>query len=243
MITLVGVGHVFNLQEAIEHILEERQPQCVALELDRNRYIALREKQTGKGGGMYGMLAKYQQKLAEDYGTTPGAEMLAAADKGKSIGADIALIDMDAYLVFQRLWKGMKLKERLYMFFGGFGSFFVRKKTMKRELEHLQQEPEAFMDELGKRLPTAKKILVDDRNAYMADQIRKLGQKYQRIVVFVGDGHIPGLDALLLEEKEIIRLRQLTEGNIPPPLHDVPKPPAVVLKDGGGAASITYGLE
>ncbi|MCK4718333.1 MAG: TraB/GumN family protein [Thermoplasmata archaeon] len=216
MITLVGVGHVFDLRDAIDHILEDRRPDVVALEMDRYRFAALRQEQQGKGKGLYGALAKYQQQLAKEYGTTPGAEMLVAASKARSLGAQVALIDMDARLAFQKLWKSMRFREKLYLFFGSIGGLFVRKKRMKKEIDRLQKEPEVFMDELGKRLPTAKTVLVDDRNSYMATNIKKLGDRYERIVVFVGDGHIKGLDVLLEGEKEIIRLNQHIEGGIPP---------------------------
>ena len=244
MITLVGVGHIFNLQDAIENILDARRPQAVALELDRNRFIALQQERQGKGGGMYGFLARYQRMLAEDYGTTPGAEMLAAASKARSLGADVALIDMDARQVFQRLWRSMRFREKLYMFFGSIGGLFVRKKKMKEEIDRLQREPEAFIDELEKQLPTAKTVLIDERNIHMANNIKRLRERYPNVVVFVGDGHIPGLSSLVEGEKEIIRLSQLVDGNIPPPPYTPParySSPSAVVEENGVSASFGFG--
>jgi len=219
MLTLVGVGHVFDISSAIEMIIDDRKPKVVALELDRFRLMALESEAGGSNRpkGLYGLLAKYQERLAESYGTTPGAEMLAAAKKARDVGAGVALIDMDARVLWRRLWKSMRIREKLYLFFGSFAGFFYRGKKMDEEIERLQKEPESFMEELGRRLPTAKAILIDERNEYMARNLSELVGRYDSVVAFVGDGHIQGLSTLIAGEKEIIRLRQLVEGDIPRP--------------------------
>ena len=44
MITLIGTGHVFDLSQALLEILDERQPQVIGVELDRQRYQGLMSK-------------------------------------------------------------------------------------------------------------------------------------------------------------------------------------------------------
>lgn len=217
MLTLVGVGHVFNISEALDKIIVERRPGAVALELDRMRYAALKSGAGPSGKGLYAILARFQERLAESYGTTPGAEMIAAADSGKKVGAEVCLIDMDARLLWKRLWSSMKIREKFYLFFGSFASLFARKKTMDAEIERLQRDPESFVDEFEKKLPTAKRIIIDERNVHMAKNIEHLLERHSHVVAVVGDGHIPGIASLILGEKEIIRLSALIDGDIPPP--------------------------
>ena len=241
MLTLVGVGHVFDISPAIEKILEDRRPRIVALELDRMRLMALESNAGGGGKGMYGLLARYQERLAETYGTTPGAEMLAAANKAREMGAGVALIDMDASLLWKKLWKNMRFREKAYLFFGSFAGIFVRGKKMDEEIERLQREPESFMEELGRKLPTAKTILIDERNTHMANNINQLLDKYGSVVAFVGDGHIHGMAPLIKGEKEIIRLIHLVENNIPEPDSGGQRtPPKGSMQDDGASASFSF---
>jgi pheromone shutdown protein TraB len=66
------------------------------------------------------------------------------------------------------------------------------------------------MESFGKEFPTAKTILIDDRNAYMAESIIKLNEKYDDIVAVIGDGHVEGIKRLLqTPDVETIRLSQL----------------------------------
>ena len=97
MITLIGTGHVFNLSQPLLNIFDEKQPDIICVELDRERYNALILKQTDPEAYkemeknvpiLYRILARFQQGMAEEYGVTAGAEMLTSI---KRAGADLVL--------------------------------------------------------------------------------------------------------------------------------------------------------
>ena len=46
MITIIGVGHVFQLSENIRSVIRERRPEVVCIELDQARYRALMDRST-----------------------------------------------------------------------------------------------------------------------------------------------------------------------------------------------------
>ncbi len=97
MITLVGVGHVFQLRKSVQAVIASRRPDLVAVELDQTRFDALVSKQKGRPPSMmFRMLSDFQERLAEMYGSSVGDEMLAAVEAANEIGADVALIDMDS---------------------------------------------------------------------------------------------------------------------------------------------------
>ena len=75
---LVGVGHVFQLEDKIREIIEEEKPDAIALELDEGRAIALEKKGNSKGNFIYSLLSKVQQIVASKYGVVAGNEMLSA---------------------------------------------------------------------------------------------------------------------------------------------------------------------
>jgi pheromone shutdown protein TraB len=69
------------------------------------------------------------------------------------------------------------------------------------------------MSTFGKEFPSIKRVLIDERNQYMAAIIRELGKTHERIVVVIGDGHVKGIQALIKDnfkdQIEIIRLKEV----------------------------------
>jgi pheromone shutdown protein TraB len=211
MITLIGVAHVFDISRSLENAIVKANPSVVCVELDPARYHALYSK--GKERELpfiYMMLARFQEKIAKKYGTEVGSEMITAIETAKTLNAKLAFIDMEASKIVAQFWKSMTFSERVKLFFALFTSIFIRKKRIEKELERFEENDEYYMESFGKEFPTAKTILIDDRNVYMAESILKLSEKYENIVAVIGDGHVEGIKKLLqTPDIEIIRLSQL----------------------------------
>jgi pheromone shutdown protein TraB len=211
MITLIGVGHVFDISRSLENAIVSRNPSVVCVELDPARYHALYSK--GKERELpfiYMMLARFQEKIAKKYGTEVGSEMITAIETAKTINAKLAFIDMEASKIISEFWRTMTFSERVKLFVALATSIFIRKKRIEKELERFEANDEYYMESFGKEFPTAKTILIDDRNVYMADSIMKLSEKYENIVAVVGDGHSEGIKKLLqTPDVETVRLSEL----------------------------------
>jgi len=98
------------------------------------------------------------------------------------------------------------------MFFSGFAGFFVSKKRVEKELDKLEDNFDAYMNEIGKKFPTIKRVLVDERNQHMVQQLALAGEQYDKIIAVVGDGHVPGLSELLKKKEiefETVRLNEI----------------------------------
>jgi len=215
MITLIGVGHVFAISDDVKRIVLARRPDIVCLELDAARFNALMQKRTGVADRravplQYRLLAHFQKRMAEQYGTEVGDEMLAGADAANELGSKLALIDMDASTVFARLWRNMSFRERLTLFTGAFAGLFVSKKRVEEEIQKFESQEDQYIELLSQGFPTLKEVLIDDRNKFMAERISALRSEFKTIVAVVGDGHIPGLVKLLGQpDLEIIRLKDI----------------------------------
>lgn len=211
MITLIGVGHVFDISRSLENAIVSRNPSVVCVELDPARYQALYAK--GKQRELpfiYMMLARFQEKIAKKYGTEVGSEMITAIETAKTINAKLAFIDMEASKIISEFWRTMTFSERVKLFFALATSIFVRKKRIEKELERFEANDEYYMESFGKEFPTAKAVLIDDRNVYMAESIMKLSEKYENIVAVIGDGHVQGIKRLLQTPYvETVRLSEL----------------------------------
>jgi pheromone shutdown protein TraB len=158
------------------------------------------------------MLAQFQESMAESYGVNAGDEMLSAINYAQSRVLPVAFIDTNAQQLFTHMWNTMPFFEKFRLMFSGVAGLFVSKKRVEEELKNYQQHFDSYLEEIGTKFPTIKRTLIDDRNEFMAQRLIELNDKHQKIVVCVGDGHVPGISKLL-EQKQIpfetIRLHDL----------------------------------
>ena len=211
MITLLGVGHVFDIGRAIRAEVLARRPKLVALELDPVRYRALMSREPrARGFSVLGLLAQFQVRIANQYGVQVGDEMVAAARAAQEIGSEVALIDQDSRAVLRRVWREMSFQERVRLLMSAVGGFFTRKEKIEAELQRFYRNEQAFIREFAVELPTAKRILIDERDEVMARTLRELAESNGEVVAVVGEGHVEGLlQHLAGVPTEVVHLEQL----------------------------------
>ncbi|HYT18229.1 MAG TPA: TraB/GumN family protein, partial [Thermoplasmata archaeon] len=194
MITLLGVGHVFDIGRAIRAEILGRRPRVVALELDPARYHALMSREPrARGLSPLALLAQFQIRIARQYGVEVGDEMVAASRAAQEVGGEVALIDQDSRAVLGRVWREMSFRERVRLLASALGGLFTRKERVEAELQRFYTDEPGFIEEFARELPTAKRILIDDRDALMASTLRQLAETKGDVVAVVGEGHIEGL--------------------------------------------------
>jgi pheromone shutdown protein TraB len=213
MITLVGVGHVFDIAAQVKQVIRERSPGAVGIELDPERYEALRHPRArGDVPFPYRLLALMQKRMAHQFGGEVGNEMLAAADEAKEINATLLLIDAQVGNVFNRLWLEMSFRERVLLMVSSVGGLFLSRKRIDSEMENFQENEATYLEQMGQEFPTIKRVLIDERNQTMGGRIMQAEAQYGSVVAVVGDGHIDGIVALINRpDVEVIRLKELRE--------------------------------
>ena len=211
MITLVGVGHVFDIGAAIRRTIVGLKPAVVGVELDPARFAALRAPEANPPAlSVTGVLAYVQRRIAREYGTQVGAEMMAAAEAARDVGALLAFLDLDSRAVLARLMRAMTLGEKARFVVSVIAGLFLRRSTVERELERFEEDESAFLQELAKDLPSVKRVLIDESNSHMAMAVRTLEARHGSVVAVVGEGHLEGLRALLADRSpDVVRLREL----------------------------------
>ncbi|WP_336036771.1 TraB/GumN family protein [Halobacterium yunchengense] len=126
-VRVVGTAHVSaDSVEEVERVVEEDRPDAVAVELDEGRYRQLQGETPDDldasdllKGSMafqflaYWLLSYVQQRLGEQFGIEPGADMKAGIDAAERVGADVALVDRDIQVTIQRFWARMTGVEKL----------------------------------------------------------------------------------------------------------------------------------
>lgn len=200
---ILGTGHVLDVAEAVRAVIRAERPKIVALELDSDRYQGLLQRRsTGRtprpppeAGRVYRYLARFQESMGDAFGVQPGTEMLVAADAAQEVGAQVALIDLNAQAFVAQAMKRMTWREKGKLLWSSLAAAFPRRGTrhVEAELKRYQADPERYLDDLGREYPTMRRTLIDERDDHMAARLREIAPTEGAVVAVVGDGHVPGL--------------------------------------------------
>src|SRR5262249_2251465 len=170
------------------------------------------------------VLAAYQRKLGGAIGATPGAEMVEAAHAAERLGIPVVLCDPDGRVRPRRTWPSPSLLRHAELLATPTASLFERPELDEAELRRLRDRDvlSELMEELGRALPGLKRVLIDERDRYLAERIR--GAPGRRLVAVVGAGHLAGMEREL-RAAEPVDLAALHPIPPPPTPSPCPAPP------------------
>ena len=222
-ITLIGTAHVsMKSAHLVEDVIKEEKPDTVCIELCGSRYQALIQKNRWQETDLLKvikekraflllsnlMLASFQKKIGKDLGVTPGEEIIRAVQSAESVGAHIHLADRDIRTTLSRVWHFMGLWSKIKLIFSLIFSMGETDSIKKEDIEKLKQEDilETLLSDIGKMLPEIKRVLIDERDQYLAYKIRTAPGK--KIVAIVGAGHVPGIRKNWEKQVDIAKLEE-----------------------------------
>lgn len=227
-IILVGTAHVSQQSvELVQEVIQREKPDKVCIELDEKRHQALSDENRWQKLDLKTviknrqlstlmvsiMMAGYQKKLGDNLGVTPGAELLAASRTAEGLGIPVCLCDRDIRITLRRAWKSTSLFRKFYLLSSLIAGMFDSEEIDEEKLEELKKQDvlTELMAEMGDSLPVMKRVLIDERDIYMAELIKRTPG--QRLVAIVGAGHLEGIKKHLLSDQSA-ELGELT--TIPP---------------------------
>ncbi|MBE0582567.1 MAG: TraB/GumN family protein [Desulfofustis sp.] len=207
-VLLVGTAHVSQQSvDLVTSVISTEHPDAVCLELDERRFQALTDKLRWQSLDLKTiikskqlstllvslLMASYQRRLGDQLGVIPGAELLAAAKAAEHTDASVFLCDRDIRITMRRAWKSTSFFRKLYLLSSLLASLFDTEKIDEKKLEELKNHDSLgeLMAELGDALPELKRVLIDERDIYLAEKIKETPGS--RIVAVVGAGHVPGI--------------------------------------------------
>ncbi len=216
-ITIIPTSHI--ARESIRQIneaIEREKPDCIAVELDAGRYQALQEGEAPLLESLralgpvtfifFFVLKGLQDSLGRAVGIMPGADMMEAVRLGRLRGINVAFIDRDIGETFLRI-KAVPAREKMRLLLfalmaaTGLGLKIARQPGDKKSFDLSKVPPENLVEEaliiLKRRFPWLHRILIEERNAYMAQRIGKLSTRYNNVLVVVGAGHAKGIEEIL----------------------------------------------
>ncbi|MBS3756984.1 MAG: TraB/GumN family protein [Desulfobacterales bacterium] len=226
-IVLLGTAHVSKESaEMAESLIAEEKPDTVCVELCASRYQSIRNSEQWRQMDIVKvvkekkaflllanmLLTAFQKRIGEKLGVRPGEEMIRALDAADNAGADICLADRDITVTLSRTWRSTGWWNKIKLFFQLLLSMGGIDDIDEQAVEDMKKEDilESLLSELGKSHPSIRKILIDERDQYLAHKIRNApGDK---IVVVVGAGHVPGIRRYIYEEIDPAGLETVPPG-------------------------------
>jgi len=216
-IVIVGTAHVSekSVQE-VTRAIEDLRPDIVAVELCNSRYRALTgQEETGElqikeilsGGKLYLLLVQWflayvQKKIGSDLGVKPGSEMIAAIEVAEKTGARVALVDRDIGVTIQRFWSAMSFVEKVKLVGSMIPAAFGKGEEIDIDKVTEEDVVSQIIEEFRAVSPRAAQVLIDERDAYIARNLIRLGRE-QRVLAVVGAGHKEGITRYLAHPEKI----------------------------------------
>jgi pheromone shutdown protein TraB len=196
-LVLVGTVHVDPASRSlVRETVYDVNPEAVALELDPERLTALQNPEAVRlnltGGPSFLAMALLEKFAGQLTGSSPGLEMLEAVKAARQIGAKIELIDIPIRRTVAGL-KRLPLGEKIRIGVDGLASLaflpFARD-NFTNFADEIQSQLAVFRH----RYPNLSKLLLEDREEFMAGRIRKLlAETTGSVVAILGLGHLASI--------------------------------------------------
>lgn len=207
-IILVGTAHVSRQSaELVTRVIEAEKPETVCIELCESRYQSMTQKDRWQNMDLLKvikerkaflllsnlMLASFQKRIGQKLGIRPGEEMMKAIEAAEKVGARIHLADRDIRTTLSRTWRLMGLWTKIKLLGHLVISVGEVDKIKEEDVEKMKNMDvlETLLSEIGEALPELRRILIDERDQYLAYKTRTAPGR--KIVSVVGAGHVPGM--------------------------------------------------
>lgn len=220
---IVGTAHISRQSaDLVREVIENEKPDVVCVELDEKRLKALSEKNRWESLDLRQIiknkqlstlmvnlvLSSYQKKLGEKLGVMPGTELLEAVNTSNENKIPVELCDREVRVTLRRAWHSMNLWQKSKFLSGGLAGLFEKQELTEEKLAELRNKDvlSEMMDEIGKAMPVLKKVIIDERDQYIAQKMKYSNGK--KVVSVVGAGHVKGI-VKSLESNDDIDLKNI----------------------------------
>ena len=219
---LLGTAHVSRASvEAVNALIERESFDAIAIELCESRARGMRDPEafakmdlfqvirTGKAGMVFASLAlsSFQQRIAEQYGIEPGAEMKAAMAAADARGLPLWLVDREIGTTLNHAYRGVRFRDRMGIIGSLIAGVFSSEAIDEAEIEKLKQGDilEGAFGEFAHNSKPLYDALIGERDTFMAARLREestQNPEAKKILVVIGAGHLAGIERELGAQTE-----------------------------------------
>ncbi|MBK1672805.1 conjugal transfer protein TraB [Ectothiorhodospira shaposhnikovii] len=216
LVTVLGTAHVSRVSaEVVSRLLQSGDFDAVAVELCPSRHHAILNPDALSRMNLFQVLREgkvpmvtaslalgaYQQRLAEQFGIEPGAEMRAAIEEARQAHLPVLLIDREVGTTLKRCYRNVPWWRRMNLFAGLMASVVSKEKISEQEIERLKEGDvlESTFNQFAEESRALYTPLIEERDLYMAARLRQEAEEgsYRHILAVVGAGHLQGIQQVL----------------------------------------------
>lgn len=226
-IILIGTAHVSPQSvEEVRELIEQEKPDSVCIELCEGRYNSIVNKDQWQNTDIVKIIKEkqtmlllatlimgsFQKKIANDFDVAPGQEMIQGMESAEKVGAQLVLADRDIQVTMKRLWQNVGLKGKAQIVYELFSSIFFSEEITEEDLEEMKSQDmlDSALSSLSESFPELKRVLIDERDQYLAQKIKNApGDK---VIAVLGAGHINGIKKEIYKENDLSKLNTLKTG-------------------------------
>lgn len=233
-ITVLGTAHVSRQSaETVGELIDTGEFDSVAIELCESRHTAIKDPESlakmdlfkvireGKAPMVMASLAlsAFQQRLADQFGIEPGAEMRVAITKSKEKKLKLHLVDREVGTTLKRVYKSVPWWQRMSIFTGLIASVISKDDIEEKDIERLKEGDmlESTFQEFAETSENIYNPLIDERDRYMANKLYTIAREEspRHLLAVVGAGHLKGIDAYIekyvADDVDVETIRKDTE--------------------------------
>jgi pheromone shutdown-related protein TraB len=217
-IILIGTAHVSKLSvEQVKEVIDRERPDSVCIELDDQRYKSIMEGNKWREMDIFKVIkekkatllimnlaiSSFQNRLAKQFDTKPGQEMIQGIESAKEIGAELVLADRNIQITFSRIWGNVGVWGKAQLLTSIIYSIFNKDTISEEELEKMKTQDtlNASLAEISEAFPRLKKPLIDERDQYLAQKIKEAPGK--KVVAVLGAAHVPGITKEIHNDQDL----------------------------------------
>jgi pheromone shutdown-related protein TraB len=207
---LVGTAHVSkDSVDEVRQAIADFRPDVVAVELCKGRYDVMKNPTAWQETDIVKVIkdkkasllfvnlimASFQRRVGAKLGIKPGEEMRIAIEDAEAAGIPVSLIDRGVQTTLLRTWHKLSFREKFSLMFQSLLSIFGAEDLTEEDIEQLKEKDmlTAALEEVAKKAPVVKEVILDERDSYMAGKLGDIQSK--KILAVVGAGHMEGIKA------------------------------------------------
>ena len=159
-----------------------------------NKFSLSAIRKVGLKGYLFSIIGAYaEKKLGQYVGVSPGSEMLKAIELAKKNKIKIMVIDQDIEKTLKRFSKEFTWKEKFRLLSDIIKAVVFRKREIDFDLRKVPDKKtiDKILNKVKKRYPGLYKVLIEERNEFMASRLAKIisVNDNKKILAIVGAGH------------------------------------------------------
>ena len=229
-VVILGTAHISQASvESVEALIDQEKPDTVCVELCNSRMRSIKDPEYWKKLDIFTVfkerkmylllssliLSSFQKKLG--FGKMkPGDEMRKAIEISERDNLKLIPVDREIQTTLKRAWGNVGLFSKSYLISALAASLLVKEEVTEEKIEAMKTDDalKEIFSQLPGRFDQVKRIIIDERDEYLAEKIRRSAlDGSKKVVAVVGAGHLEGIMKYIGDARDLVPLELLPVSN------------------------------